>query len=103
MKMLLYALWSAFCSLSTLSAASGLSVQSRQYHSENLSQRFLLIGITDERGVRVSSWTYDTFGRVKTANHGDELETRSYAYARNQVTETDPLGTSRTYRYSMFR
>jgi len=39
----------------------------------------------------------------QTSNHGGPLERRSYAYTRNQVTETDPLGTSRTYRYAQFR
>jgi RHS repeat-associated protein len=77
--------------------------QTRQFHYENLNQRFLLTGITDERNVRVSSWTYDSFGRVKTADHGGTLQRRRYAYSRDTVTETDPLGTARTYQYLTYR
>ena len=50
----------------------------------------------------------DRVGRAQLHSHSClchslTLEHGSYAYARNQVTETDPLGTPRTYRYGMFR
>ena len=48
-------------------------------------------------------FTHAQFDSQISQNHGGALERRSYAYARNQVTETDPLGTSRTYRYVQFR
>lgn len=72
---------------------------SREYHYEDLGAKFALTGITDERGIRTSSWTYDSLGRVKTAERAGGIERYQFDYTRNATKVIDPLGTERTYEY----
>ncbi|MCB1609276.1 MAG: hypothetical protein KDI71_20120, partial [Xanthomonadales bacterium] len=71
----------------------------RTYHYEDLSNRFGLTGITDERNIRVSTWAYDHKGRVLSYHRAGDVDQHTFEYAKNQTTVTDPLGTVRTYEY----
>ena len=49
----------------------------RQYHYENISDKQLLTGITDETGHRYASWEYDENNRATLSSHGiDRLKDR---------------------------
>ncbi len=71
----------------------------RQYHYTDLNYRYQLTGLTDERGVAASSWTYDHLGRVKTHSLADGVGAYSFRYEKDKTIEIDPLGAQRTYEY----
>ena len=78
----------------------------RIYHYENAEFPGALTGITDERGERFATWTYDTFGRAISSAHngGADLVTVDYSSATDwtdpRVIVTNPLGKQTTYRYT---
>lgn len=71
----------------------------RQYHYEDITQRFHLTGLTDERGIRVSSWQYDHLGRVLVGERAGGTERYAFRYEGDRTYVTDPLGTTRTYTF----
>jgi RHS repeat-associated protein len=71
----------------------------RQYHYDDLNQRYHLTGITDERGVAMSSWTYDHLGRVRAHSLAGGVGAYSFRYEKDKTIEIDPLGALRTYEY----
>ena len=80
--------------------AVGKPLGTRTYHYEDSRFPYALTGITDERGVRYTSWTYDDMGRV-TDNHGaDEQNKTTFAYTNTRTTVTNPLGKADVYNYS---
>lgn len=102
------------------------SLQSREYHyaepthlcrlhngapeagcdSAQSSQRFPnhLTGITDENGVRLSDYTYDSRGRVTQSQHAGNANRVSLNYlSASQVRVTQPEGGSRLYTFSTGR
>jgi YD repeat-containing protein len=71
----------------------------RQYHYENTTYKNALTGITDERGVRYITYTYDAEGKAVGEVMAGGVESYGLAFGANQTTVTDPLGTSRTYNF----
>lgn len=73
-----------------------------QYHYENTTFRYALTGKTDERGIRVRSWTYDGDGRVQTASLPGGLGAYTFAYdvPNGRTTVTNPLGKQTIYHYT---
>jgi YD repeat-containing protein len=72
----------------------------RQYHYENTKYQAALTGITDERGVRYATWSYDANGRAISSEHAGGVDRTTLTYNANSTTVTDPLGTSRTYNFA---
>jgi YD repeat-containing protein len=61
-----------------------------------------LTGLTDERGVRVSSWTYGADGRATGSSHAGGVDAYTLAYRADGGTDiTDPLGTVRRYSFAV--
>jgi RHS repeat-associated protein len=58
-------------------------------------------GITDERGIRVSNWQYNSNGKVKRYARAGDVDVHLFSYEGNKTTVTDPLGTVRTYSYQL--
>ncbi|HMM72920.1 MAG TPA: DUF6531 domain-containing protein, partial [Rhodocyclaceae bacterium] len=71
----------------------------RQYHYENATFRNALTGITDERGVRYITYTYDANGRAVGEAMAGEVGGNRLVFGTNQTTLTDPLGSVRSYRF----
>ncbi|MCB1574129.1 MAG: hypothetical protein KDI80_09130, partial [Xanthomonadales bacterium] len=71
----------------------------RQYHYEDVTQRYALTGITDERGERYVTWTYDHRGRVLSSGKPGGIELYRFRYEEDRTIETDPLGTERVYEF----
>jgi len=60
----------------------------------------LLTGITDERGIRYATWTYDDQGRAISSEHAGGAEKVTVAYnADGSSTVTNALGKRTTYRF----
>ncbi len=83
-----------------LSKVTYPDTKTRQYHYEDVIHRFALTGITDERGERYVTWTYDHLGRVLSSGKPGGIELHTFRYAENQTIEIDPLGTERTYEFA---
>lgn len=70
----------------------------RLYHYENSSFPHHLTGITDERGLRFGTYTYDTNGKAIRTEHAVTTNTTpqerfSFTYnSDTQTTVTDPIG-----------
>lgn len=73
---------------------------SRSYHYEDEKYQFALTGITNERGIRYVTWTYDTQGRATSSVevNGKNKVTISYD-SSTQSTLTNPLGRKYVYIY----
>ena len=73
----------------------------RIYHYENVTYTQLVTGITDERGIRLSTVVYDSQGRAISSAYAGGVDLYNVSYgAAGTATVTDPLGTQRTYNYS---
>jgi YD repeat-containing protein len=73
----------------------------RQYHYEDSRFPHALTGITDERGVRYATWTYDAQGRAISSQHADGADRTTLAYhSDGSTTVTNPLGKQTTYRFT---
>jgi len=72
----------------------------RRYHYETPGWPTLLTGITDGRGERYASWTYDDQSRVIESTHAGGAERVSLRYEENATTVVDTRGASRTYRFA---
>ncbi|KAA3523469.1 hypothetical protein DXM29_20400 [Agrobacterium tumefaciens] len=79
-------------------------IDSEAYHYEDNNFPYALTGITDNRGIRVATYRYDSEGRaVSTAGAaGTNTYTIKYGTTGNQDTRrvTNPLGKSTTYLFS---
>ena len=86
--------------LVALSRTQGGQSESRQYHYEDATHPRLLTGITDERGVRYASWSYDAQGRAISSEHAGGADRVSIDYnADGSSTVTNALGKQTTYRF----
>jgi RHS repeat-associated protein len=79
---------------------------SKTYHYENASFPQALTGVTDERGTRLATYSYDAQGRAIETVHAGGANRYAVTYpastgAATQV--TDPLGTTRSYQYATNR
>jgi YD repeat-containing protein len=80
--------------------ASGSNIVERLYHYESALNTTLLTGITDERGVRYATWTYDSQGRAISSEHTDGADKVLVSYnADGSSTVTNELGKKATYRF----
>ncbi|MGA6108781.1 RHS repeat protein [Pseudomonas solani] len=83
--------------LSQLNYSSGLI---RHYLYEDSRNPNLLTGITDERGIRYATWTYDDQGRAISSEHAGGAERTLVSYnADGSSTVTNALGKRTTYRF----
>ena len=74
--------------------------ETRLYHYEDPRNSNLLTGITDERGVRYASWSYDAQGRAISSEHAGGADRVSIDYnADGSSTVTNALGKQTTYRF----
>ncbi|WP_141243613.1 DUF6531 domain-containing protein, partial [Pseudomonas indica] len=55
-------------------------MQVRLYHYEDPRNPKLLTGITDERGIRYATWTYDDQGRAISSEHANGAEKVTLSY-----------------------
>ena len=73
----------------------------REYHYEYTLYPNYLTGITDERGIRYATWTYDTEGRAITSEHANGVESGTVTYnAGGSVTTTDSRNTQTTSHFT---
>ncbi|MGE4073529.1 MAG: DUF6531 domain-containing protein, partial [Lysobacterales bacterium] len=82
-----------------LTGVSYPDTRTRTYHYEDIGNLYGLTGITDERGIRVSTWVYDHEGRVKRYFRDGGVDRYEFSYQGDRTTVLDPLGTTRTYEY----
>ena len=52
----------------------------REYHYEDTSYPNYLTGITDERGIRYATWSYDAEGRAITSEHAGGIDKGTVVY-----------------------
>ena len=72
--------------------------KTRIYHYENATFVNALTGITDERGIRVVTWAYDTTGRAVSSEYAGNVGEYTAAYnSDGTVTVTNPLGKQTIY------
>ncbi|WP_239985258.1 DUF6531 domain-containing protein [Pseudomonas syringae] len=73
---------------------------SRSYHYEDIRNPGLLTGITDERGVRFATWSYDNSGKAVSSQHSGGAGLTQIAYnADGSSSVTNELGKTTVYRY----
>ncbi|WP_236208157.1 RHS repeat protein [Pseudomonas tohonis] len=74
--------------------------QQRTYHYQDSRNPNLLTGITDERGIRYATWTYDDQGRAISSEHAGGAERTLVSYNDDgSSTVTNALGKRTTYRF----
>ena len=85
--------------VSVIKTANG--IQSKRTYSYGVqTDPNLLTGITDERGIRYATWTYDDQGRAISSEHAGGAEKVTVAYnADGSSTVTNALGKRTTYRF----
>ena len=72
----------------------------RIYHYEDTRFPTALTGITDERGKRYATWTYDVQGRAISSEHAGGAEKTLLAFnADGSTTVTNPLNKQTIYRF----
>ncbi len=78
----------------------GKQTEARNFHYEDARNTSLLTGITDERGVRFATWTYDTKGRAISSEHAGGAGRTQIAYNDDGSSiVTNELGKQTTYKY----
>ncbi len=84
----------------SMDTVGNLATQTRSYLYENTSFPSALTGITDESGQRLSTYTYDAFGRAMVTEHAGGAGRYSLnVNSTNSTTVTDPLGAQQTYTF----
>ncbi|MDH0336617.1 DUF6531 domain-containing protein [Metapseudomonas otitidis] len=85
--------------VSVIKTANG--IQSKRTYSYGVqTDPNLLTSITDERGIRYATWTYDGQGRAISSEHAGGAEKVTVAYnADGSSTVTNALGKRTTYRF----
>jgi hypothetical protein len=73
----------------------------KEYHYENLDFPYMLTGMTDETGVRISTWEYDNLGRVVKTFRAGNTDTGTLIFQGDDITTTNALGKSTTYHYGL--
>jgi RHS repeat-associated protein len=66
----------------------------------SLPTPYKLSGITDEAGVRYSTYTYDGWGRVTATEHAGGVNRFAFQYLSTSTTITDPLNQSRSFGFT---
>jgi YD repeat-containing protein len=71
------------------------------YHYENTTYPLWLTGITDEKGVRYVTWSYDADGRAVSSEHAGGVDETTLTFNVNgTVTATRPLGKQIIYSFT---
>ncbi len=85
--------------ISVVRVANGETTQ-RNYHYDVVDKPDLLTGITDERGVRYATWSYDAKGRAISSEHAGGADRVEVTYNDDgSSTVTNELGKKATYRF----
>jgi len=72
----------------------------RKYHYEDSRFPSTLTGITDERGIRFATWSYDDKGRAITSTHANGADSGTVAYnSDGSVTVTNALSKQTIYYF----
>lgn len=70
------------------------------YFYENVAFPRALTGITDERGIRYATWSYDAAGRANQSSHGKNIDLVKVTYnSDGSATVTNPLGRESKFSY----
>ncbi|PBX32602.1 hypothetical protein CJT81_29180 [Pseudomonas aeruginosa] len=78
---------------------NGMS-KTRLYHYEDEHNPRLLTGLTDERGIRFATWSYDDQGRAISSEHAGGMEKIQIVYNNDgSTTVTNELGKVTRYRF----
>lgn len=86
--------------LSKLTRTRSGQTEQRLFHYEITNKPNLLTGITDERGVRYATWTFDDQDRATSSEHAGGVEHRDVAYnADGSSTVTNEFGKKSIYRF----
>jgi YD repeat-containing protein len=86
--------------LTQLTRTQAGQTEQRSFHYEDSRNPNWLTGITDERGVRYATWTYDDKGRAISSEHAGGVEHADVTYnADGSSTVTNELGKKATYRF----
>jgi YD repeat-containing protein len=86
--------------LNQLTRTRGGHMQTRLFHYEVANKPDLLTGITDERGVRYTTWTFDDQDRTTSSEHAGGIEHTDVAYnVDGSSTVTNEFGKKSTYRF----
>jgi YD repeat-containing protein len=83
-----------------LTHTRGEQTEQKLFHYELADKPHLLTGITDERGVRYATWSYDEQGRATSSEHAGGVEHTDVAYNTDgSSTITNEFGKKSTYRF----
>lgn len=90
----------AYNSLGLITTVTRPDSTTRIYHYEDTRFPTALTGITDERGVRYATWTYDAQGRATSSEHAGGAEKTLLAFnADGSTTVTNALNKKTIYRF----
>ena len=90
--------------LTSVTKVMGGQTTQRQFHYEDLRNNSWLTGITDERGVRYATWSYDDKGRAISSEHADRADKVTVAYnADGTVSVTNELGKVAKYSFQYIK
>jgi YD repeat-containing protein len=86
--------------LSKLTRTRDGQTETRQFHYEKPNKPNLLTGITDERGVRFTTWTFDDQDRATSSEHAGGVEHGDVVYnADGSSTVINEFGKKSIYRF----
>lgn len=86
--------------LVAVNKAMGGQATQRQFHYEDARNDALLTGITDERGVRYATWSYDDQGRAVSSEHANGAERITIDYGSDgSASVTNELGKVANYQF----
>jgi YD repeat-containing protein len=86
--------------LNKLTRNWGGQTDQKLFHYEIADKPNLLTGITDERGVRYATWSYDDQGRATSSEHAGGVERNDVTYNPDgSSTITNEFGKKSTYRF----
>ena len=86
---------------SVITTTNGLS-KTKTYQTASNNPN-LITSITDENGVKFSTWTYDTLGRATSSEHAAGAEKITLSYKSDgSVVLTNEYGRKATYRFALF-
>jgi YD repeat-containing protein len=90
--------------LTSVTRVAGGQTTQRQFHYEDSRNNSWLTGITDERGVRYATWSYDDKGRATSSEHADGADKVTVAYnADGTVSVTNELGKVAKYSFQYIK
>ncbi|MCP5005111.1 MAG: RHS repeat protein, partial [Planctomycetes bacterium] len=75
----------------------------KQFHYEDTNFPDYLTGITNEKGIRTDTWSYDTSGRLISETHPDSADNKTFVFnGDGTTTETNALGKDTIYTFEVF-